>query len=795
MDGKAPLATAHSVRSAPEDESHLEEGSFHLQGEQAEQGDVDDIHPNLAKEDARDHPFPIPFAFSSSSFSLPSSACTSSLQLPFFNCVSSSDHSVDHSLLLHAPGNANDIENDDLNDNCFYNSNCNTSTATTTSRDAVFYTFFLSPSASTASIVSSVWSSGPASSDADSNETHTTMPAPTYDGPADHVPQADALDYFYGPAYSSAEQTPSRPQTASKHGRSFSRWGRRNHQQSPSNGQAWRVYGRASLDLPAMKGSQKRPGGHSRSSSIHKRQAQAAAVPQMSREEFEALPLAIQRKYFSTLERLRFAQESGLVDGISQHYDDISNFRRRKPRKDRSLSEQIVTRINRPGSGLESQFSSSSSSPSYVAPSETTHEEEELTREKQVDLARRLRASVILDAADEALCKLNLDTSRRDLTTDDTLFSPPSPRRNSMNSHYSFRNHVEQQTGDAPIPQSFYDSFRWLEEDEDLDLRLFLDDYHANLREGVPSNSKQRPSFRRRLSISKLPFGRSSFSSSRPGTNHAATSPTTPVHTRNNSGSSPAVQHLTRRKSRALSLITPKHGPQPSITAFDPAAAHYQDPEARLKLRVYLASPQKFDEAVEFGFPSADVLSPTLPQGLVDETANMSSFLVDGDDDENASLNSNVSSLADPDSPKTPEAFENKPSGLRPPRFGATILADPNYGRDFGSNLPEGSGYTQAPVSSREMTLRMTLTRPDLRAHEDEIYGWQQKQQGHQQHTRKPTIPMVSSQAVEARATDIREGGAHKNSFEKWVGVDHWNSSTPTEKGMMKRIWNRMRRN
>jgi len=40
------------------------------------------------------------------------------------------------------------------------------------------------------------------------------------------------------------------------------------------------------------------------------------------------------------------------------------------------------------------------------------------------------------------------------------------------------------------------------------------------------------------------------------------------------------------------------------INSTDTDAAYYQDPEARLKLRVYLAFPQKFDEAVEFGFPS-----------------------------------------------------------------------------------------------------------------------------------------------------------------------------------------------
>lgn len=512
-------------------------------------------------------------------------------------------------------------------------------------------------------------------------------------------------------------------------------------------------------------------------------------------------------QYFSTLERLRFAQESGLVDGISQHYDDIAKgFRRRKARQDRSNSEQIVRHIRR-GSVIESHFSGSNSSDPYTTRSDTT-QETELSREKQVLLARRLRASVILDAADEAVYKLNRQASRRNLTTGvDSLPSPLSPVRHSMDSHRGLRGPVDQ-ADDTRVPQSFIDSFRWLDEEEDLDLRLFLDDYHAGLREGMPA-AKQRPSFRRHLSISKIPFGRTSLSSiSRPATKDANTSPISPNYYPPASGSSSPVSH-SRRKSRTLSLITPKHAPQQSITAIDPAAAHYQDPEARLKLRVYLASPQKFDEAVEFGFPAADVLSRgTTPesdgdvatrrqsrQKPADDPSNLQSFLADEDEDENISLNSDPDSLADPESPKTPESFENRAGGLRPARF-----ASPDIAQHARVRTPEVGNYAQAPVSSREMTLRMTLTRPDLRAHEDEIYGWQQRQQqqSYQQHARRPTggasgsVPLAEG----GRTVGSREGVTPKESMDwsKFDGVDHWNPNG-TEKGVMKRIWNRMRRN
>ena len=362
-----------------------------------------------------------------------------------------------------------------------------------------------------------------------------------------------------------------------------------------------------------------------------------------------------------------------------------------------------------------------------------------------------------------------------------------------MDSQDGFRKHHGQSGDGQEVPQSFFESFRWMDEEDDLDLRLFLDDYHANLREGAQS-TKQRPSFRRHMSINKIPFGRrSSVSSTRPETKDAM-GPTSPIHSPTGSVSN-GLTHP-RRKSRTLSLISPKHAAQASITAFDPAAAHYQDPEARLKLRVYLASPQKFDEAVEFGFPSADATldadAVVLPRAqsrlkMADASSNMHTFLADDDeDDDNVSLNSDQPSLGDPDSPKTPEPFEPKASG---PRHGRYASAGPVHRRDFGRRTPEPGFYAQAPAASREMTLRMTLTRPDLRAHEDEIYGWQQQKQAHQQHNRRPTV-LVS----ESRGASIGMA-PHKDSLDRFPfpELDHWND-TAAEKGVMRRIWNRVRR-
>lgn len=416
------------------------------------------------------------------------------------------------------------------------------------------------------------------------------------------------------------------------------------------------------------------------------------------------------------------------------------------------------------------------------------------SREEQVALARHLRASVILDAADEAICKLNRRASKKHIV--DAEHTPPAvtSRRDSMESLRGPASPVADGPSAKDVPQSFYETFRWMDEEEDLDLRLFLDDYHANLRDDVPTpTNQQRPSFRRHLSISKIPFSRNSVSLSRPATKDA-TMPASPLHSPPGSASQPAG--YTKRKSRALSLITPRHAPQSSISSIDPAAAHYQDPEARLKLRVYLASPQKFDEAIEFGFPSADVLSGGPVAGgkgggafhQRQPSSNMRSFLADDDDDDNISLNSDQPSLADPDSPKTPQATEPKYGPVRPLRAPSTEPA--SLPRD-GRRTPEPGTYAQAPASSREMTLRMTLTRPDLRAHEEQIYGWQQPQQQQQAMGagRKSTTlaPMMAMESV----TYIGDG---KESLERVGPANYDWSSTTADKGVMKRIWNRVRR-
>ena len=338
-------------------------------------------------------------------------------------------------------------------------------------------------------------------------------------------------------------------------------------------------------------------------------------------------------------------------------------------------------------------------------------------------------------------------------------------------------------TGDTS-QDDLYDCFRWLDEDDELDLSLVLDDHSHTHPEGpeghlpLPRNERV-PSFRRHLSISKIPFGnRLSIDSSRPATNHAVASPTSPAL----SGFSCQTQQA-RRRSRAFSLISPRHVSRDSIASIDPAAAHYQDPEARLKLRVYLSSPQKFDEAIEFGFPSNDPFPADSEQEhpravkrrshqiLQDDSENLKTFL----SDDHSSICSEDMSVSDPESPKTPHTFDQPP--LRPV---------PRSSRDDGqANLPEG--YAQVPVASREMTLRMTLTRPDLRSCEEQLYGWSNS---YQPSSRLPrSSPFRDDSAISYIGARPSEGMDRI-----FADIDQHLDAQSGQGSVMRRLWKRVKR-
>jgi hypothetical protein len=249
------------------------------------------------------------------------------------------------------------------------------------------------------------------------------------------------------------------------------------------------------------------------------------------------------------------------------------------------------------------------------------------------------------------------------------------------------------------MDQTFYDSFRWLDEDGDLDLSL--DEYHAHVADAAIRKRNRPPSFRRSLSFSTQ-------------LKRKQLAPITPYATRALppvSQSQPLTPLSNRTSDSRPSSRRFQHGPKSSTSSIDPSAQYYQDPDARLKLRVYLASPQKFDEAIEFGFPSLDdkenvtqpashVTQPASPKPtLVNSNSEFGTFFEDDDGTVVGSPCGSVKNEVAPFPILRDEPRQSVESSLLQRRQ---------------SWLP-GKGSPHRLPGNREMTLKMTLTRPDLR--------------------------------------------------------------------------------
>lgn len=319
-----------------------------------------------------------------------------------------------------------------------------------------------------------------------------------------------------------------------------------------------------------------------------------------------------------------------------------------------------------------------------------TLQRKHFSREEQVLLASKIN-HVIFDAADEAVYRKYSQQKTPVVSyARQTTYSP---------AELDFPGGPDD---DMDMSPEELKNFRWLDEERDLDLSLI--DYHAAVAETAHNeqNQNRRRSYRRGLMISNVNFHRRSSSTNSTNNQNAWPLPAPigpPLHSVTPNAATAAVT-AGHRKNRI------------STSSLDPAATHYQDPAARMKLRVYLASPQKFDEAIEFGFPAMQEQNalrhgrPMTSPRSTESTPN--SFLRDDtpslSDDEDQDVE-------DIDSPRTPDmgAFsstlsKSNNSSLDRPSF------KPKLVRDFIDP------YVHASTSNREMTLHMTLTRPDLRS-------------------------------------------------------------------------------
>ncbi|EHK17463.1 uncharacterized protein TRIVIDRAFT_11872 [Trichoderma virens Gv29-8] len=531
-----------------------------------------------------------------------------------------------------------------------------------------------------------------------------------------------------------------RPVSSRSHMRDWSH--QRDRSRSPSS----------SKKLPRPDSSSQQPQSESHSS--------LPSSTSLTSEEFEALPPTVRRKYFSTLERLRFAQTccAGHSDHSCGH--SISTFASEEDICEPGSKSELASDPFISGSHQQSRVRSSSVR-LYPNQADTLHGRPTDNGERRSNTSNSHHKSIILDATDEAFVKINKRQSqfpRVSSHLDEPFYHEFHPAMSS-----SPNNEFTRALAVESTPDSIMESFRWLDESDELDLRL--DDYQSSPKQG----KKKRMAFPRHLSISKLSFGRPSSQLSRPATKGTMASPALSEQFVVPSLPSPSGHF--RRRSRALSLMSPNKAQMPDDSSMiDSAPSHYQDPEARMKLRVYLASPHKFDEAVEFGFPSLnDMQGKDTPHGRSWSRQEFYDKMHNSAGDDAESLISDPTSPVETVSPRTPESLDQPPVELSPrlPHEGV---------------WPSKVDYAQAPASSREMTLRMTLTRPDLRADEEQMYGWQ-----------KPPSSKGHAHDGSAQPRSYSRAANPKDDIEKQFAIMDQEAAN-NDGNVVKRFWNRVRR-
>ena len=307
---------------------------------------------------------------------------------------------------------------------------------------------------------------------------------------------------------------------------------------------------------------------------------------------------------------------------------------------------------------------------------------------------------MILDAADEALHRLGWRQGNRSV--------PSLQSSSSSRSSFSIDT-IELGEPIGAMDDAMMDSFLSLGGDDDLDLSL--DVYHAHLTDTTAirtEDSPRRPSFRRNLSLTSLSLIR---------------------EPRTSFDKAPSLSGRSSQRSVPTShgLQRPSSLSRTSYPVFDPSASHYTDPEAKLKLhqlRVYLGSAHKFDEAIKFGFPSLETQNrpssrrPSIPGRTQIIVPSIQTFY----DDDNMSLcmdHDEVDAVSppDPESPDTPLEPSFHLQHLRP---GSRSTPANAGGAQVWRAVSDP--YAHSQLGNREMTLRMTLTRPDLRADDSVLY-------------------------------------------------------------------------
>ncbi|CZT17067.1 uncharacterized protein RCC_02899 [Ramularia collo-cygni] len=192
----------------------------------------------------------------------------------------------------------------------------------------------------------------------------------------------------------------------------------------------------------------------------------------------------------------------------------------------------------------------------------------------------------------------------------------------------------------------------------------------------------------------------------------------------------PASRRTKAKSRKRISVLAPLPLPPPRLspavpsfplpptsrpTEPSPETTYYKDTDARSKLREFLTSPAKFDEALEFGFPERGTTSPmsSVQPSLASELDELSITNTRDDDDEDED-----DYLSGPRTPSvTTEGYN--PGIVHHGSLDCGVISPYSFQQGKGSIRSMSPDFD----ASRSMTMRMSLTRSDLRRPEDRLYS------------------------------------------------------------------------
>ncbi|KAI9790170.1 MAG: hypothetical protein M1816_005370 [Peltula sp. TS41687] len=424
-------------------------------------------------------------------------------------------------------------------------------------------------------------------------------------------------------------------------------------------------------------------------------------MKRLTSEQFEILPPVVRRKYFSSLERLRLANNTS----VNSHREFPSRKRTARSQTGRpkvhTVGRSGPRRLTKSSSLRQDSISQADAQwflnlPEKVKRGQFTEEERTILMPKC--------ATLISDAADDAYYK------RRQQSVPDSSTLPSL--RSSLES-------VEDKPDmrSAELDADLDDPLQWLEDDDDDDefnLQTRLENYRARI---AAHDILLNPPVKKHVQGRSLHQATYSLPRSL----------------------EPSIVDLQSRQGSVSSSINQPNKmllacERASSVSTTTSATYYRDPEARLKLRVYLASPQKFDEAVEFGFPSTDNISDIIPKKESPKKkdrqlsrlntelshSDMQTFLNDDDDDaslffdDEQSDDEETSSPTDTDVPLTPSEATEYPPFRSLQHLPYSTHSTCPMAAGSRSRLFQSHACAPPARPGREMTLRITLTRPDL---------------------------------------------------------------------------------